>query len=61
MYKFEKYGCLFKYDGIPVYIGSTLITKRHFVKWYPWSWVLFILFLPKIIYKLTTKQTSDNN
>ena len=61
MCKLGKYGSLWWYNGIPVYVGKILITHRELVKWYPWNWVLFILALPIIIYKLTTKESSDTN
>jgi len=46
MYRFEKYGCLFKYNGIPLYVGNYCITKRKIVWWFPWNWIIVIVALP---------------
>jgi len=46
MYKFEKYGALMKYNGIPVYIGNKCITERTFAWWWPLNWILILIALP---------------
>lgn len=40
IYRFEKFGTLIKYKGIPIYIGSRCVTQRHFVWWWPINWVV---------------------
>jgi hypothetical protein len=50
MYKFEKYGTLMRYDGIPLYIGNRLLTKRWFVWWWPINWIAIVVFLIPAIY-----------
>lgn len=47
MYKFERYGILMWYNGIPIYAGPHLITKRKVVWWWPINWlaVMYVIFL----------------
>lgn len=51
VYKFEKYGLLLRYHGVPVYVGGHLMTKRDIVWWWPLNWVAFIAAFIILIFK----------
>jgi len=57
MYKFEKYGTLWWYNGLPVYMGDKLITKSRMVFWWPVNWLVVIITAPYIVYKALTNKT----
>lgn len=51
MYKFEKYGFLMEYVGIPVYVGNTCISPKNIVWWFPWNWFLILCASPVALYR----------
>lgn len=57
MYKFQKYGTLYWYNGVPVYMGGKLITKNRMAFWWPINWVVVIVTAPYIIYKVLTDKS----
>ena len=52
MYKFQKYGTLMYYNGLPVYVGNRCITDRKLVWWWPVNWVVVTLAMPIVIYRI---------
>lgn len=61
MVSFElgKFLTLWKYKGIPVYIGSSLITPRSLAWWWPINWVALMVGLPIAIYRVAKKEWND--
>lgn len=55
MYRFEKYGSLWKYNGIPMYAGSLCISPRKMVWWFPWNWILVLFALPLAVCRAIKK------
>ena len=49
MYKFERYGTLWWYKGLPIYAGGKLITKKRMVLWWPLNWVFVIVVFPYLL------------
>lgn len=47
---FGKFLTLWRYNGIPVCIGSKLITPRRLVWWWPVNWVAVVVALPVAIW-----------
>lgn len=54
--KWQKYGSLWSYSGIPVYIGGRLITKSRMVWWWPWNWVVIAAALPFVVWRMLRKR-----
>jgi hypothetical protein len=48
-YEFKKWGVLFWYKGLPIYIGTKCITPHGFVWWWPWNWIACLVATPFLI------------
>lgn len=54
--RFEKYGTLWRYHGIPVYIGGKCITPRSICWWWPVNWLAVLSLIPLAIWRLVRKE-----
>lgn len=54
--RFQKYGTLWSYNGIPVYVGNKLVTKRRMCWWWPVNWVALLIVAPVIAWRVVRKQ-----
>lgn len=50
VFKFHRFGTLWEYNGIPVYVGSKCITRNWLVWWWPINWLMTLLLSPYLIY-----------
>jgi len=61
IYQFGKVGTLFKYKGISVFIGGKRTTDLpKLAWWWPINWILTIVALPLILYKVLIKREESN-
>jgi hypothetical protein len=54
MLKFQKFGTLWWYNGLPVYAGGRLLTRRHLCWWWPVNWIAVPLALVVAIGSIAT-------
>lgn len=58
-FEFGKFLTLWKYKGIPVYIGSRLITPRSLALWWPINWLAILIGGPIVIFRVAKKEWKD--
>lgn len=59
MYRFEKFGTLWFYRGIPVYAGDKCVTHKRLAYWWPVNWLAFVIVivaLPFIEFKMAQRR-----
>lgn len=49
--RFHRFGTLWSYNGIPLYIGGKCITNSRMAWWWPVNWIAVACFLPYALFK----------
>lgn len=54
VYRFGRFGSLLRDDHpLALYAGTRRLSPRPaLVLWYPWNWVLFIILMPAVLFRI---------